>query len=57
MSSPDELALLADDDLLEFFLNESGFMPDTSEGDNVLMEDWGLPEPEVSCLGGVTAAL
>ncbi|XP_057287221.1 cyclic AMP-responsive element-binding protein 3-like protein 4 [Pezoporus wallicus] len=46
MSSPDELALLADDDLFEFLLKEGCFMPDISVGDNVLLEDWGLPEPE-----------
>lgn len=57
MASPDELALLADDDLFEFFLKEGCFMPDISVGDNVLLEDWGLPEPEVSCLGGAAAGL
>ncbi|KQK82884.1 cyclic AMP-responsive element-binding protein 3-like protein 4 [Amazona aestiva] len=46
MSSPDELALLEDDDLFEFLLKEGWFMPDTSVRDSVLLEDWGLPEPE-----------
>ncbi|XP_065518078.1 uncharacterized protein LOC136004972 [Lathamus discolor] len=46
MSSRDGLALLADDDLFEFLLKEGCFVPDISVGDNVLMEDWGLPDPE-----------
>ncbi|KAM8982897.1 cyclic AMP-responsive element-binding protein 3 [Ara ararauna] len=46
MSSPDELAILADDDLFEFLLKEGCFMPDISVEDNVLLEDWGLPDPE-----------
>ncbi|KAM6111532.1 cyclic AMP-responsive element-binding protein 3-like [Phoenicopterus ruber ruber] len=46
MSCPEELAALADKDLLDFLLKDDAPCPEIP-GENSLLEDWGLPEPEL----------
>ncbi|NXK22373.1 CR3L3 protein, partial [Arenaria interpres] len=47
MSCPEELAALADEDLLDFLLKDDAPCPEIPGEDNALLEDWGLPEPEL----------
>ncbi|NXN38881.1 CREB3 protein, partial [Rhinoptilus africanus] len=47
MSCSDELAALADEDLLDFLLKDDAPCPDVPEENNSLLEDWGLPELEL----------
>ncbi|NXK54858.1 CREB3 protein, partial [Chauna torquata] len=47
MSCPEELAALADEDLLDFLLNDDAPSAKIPAGENLLLEDWGLPGPEV----------
>ncbi|NXW11676.1 CR3L3 protein, partial [Fregetta grallaria] len=56
MSCPEELAALADEGLLDFLLKDDAPCPEIP-GENSLLEDWGVPEPEVSSSGGITAGL
>ncbi|XP_074667033.1 cyclic AMP-responsive element-binding protein 3-like protein 4 [Strix aluco] len=46
MSCPEELAALADEDLLDFLKNGPP-CPEISGEENNLLEDWGLAEPEL----------
>lgn len=57
MSCPEELAALADEDLLDFLLKDDAPCPEIPGEENGVLEDWGLPEPEVSSLGGIAAGL
>ena len=57
MSCPEELVALADQDLLDFLLKDDAPCPEIPGEENGLLEDWGLPEPQVSSLGGIAAAL
>ncbi|NWI27543.1 CREB3 protein, partial [Sula dactylatra] len=47
MSCPEEFAALADEDLLEFLLKDDAPCPEIPGEENSLLEDWGLPEPEL----------
>ncbi|NXU59299.1 CREB3 protein, partial [Turnix velox] len=47
MSFPEDLAALADDDLLDFLLKDDAPCPEILGEDNSPLEDWGLPEPEL----------
>ncbi|NXA06460.1 CREB3 protein, partial [Sapayoa aenigma] len=47
MSSPEELDALADMDLLDFLLKDDAPCPEIPEERNDLLEDWGLPTPEL----------
>ncbi|NXJ83031.1 CREB3 protein, partial [Trogon melanurus] len=47
MSCPEELAALADEDLLDFLLKDDGPCPEIPGQENSLLEDWDLPEPEL----------
>ncbi|XP_009469878.1 PREDICTED: cyclic AMP-responsive element-binding protein 3-like [Nipponia nippon] len=47
MSRPEELAALADEDLLDFLLKDDAPCPEIPGEENGLLEDWGLPEPEL----------
>ncbi|KAM6035208.1 cyclic AMP-responsive element-binding protein 3-like protein 3 isoform 2-T2 [Theristicus caerulescens] len=47
MSRPEELAALADEDLLDFLLKDDAPCPEIPGEENSLLEDWGLPEPEL----------
>ncbi|KAF1585885.1 UNVERIFIED_CONTAM: Cyclic AMP-responsive element-binding protein 3, partial [Eudyptes pachyrhynchus] len=57
MLCPEELAALADEDLLDFLLKDDAPCPEIPGEENSLLEDWGLPEPEVSSSGGIAAGL
>lgn len=57
MSCPEEVASLVDEDLLDFLLTDDAPCPEIPEEGNGLLEDWELPEPEVSALGGIAAGL
>ncbi|KAF1455719.1 Cyclic AMP-responsive element-binding protein 3-like protein 3, partial [Pygoscelis antarcticus] len=48
MSCPEELAALADEDLLDFLLKDDAPCPEIPGEENSLLEDWGLPEPEAT---------
>ncbi|NXO28905.1 CREB3 protein, partial [Cisticola juncidis] len=47
MSCPEELDALADMDLLDFLLKDDAPCPEIPGEQNGLLEDWGLPMPEV----------
>ncbi|XP_072716439.1 cyclic AMP-responsive element-binding protein 3 isoform X2 [Ciconia boyciana] len=47
MSCPEELAALADEDLLDFLMKGDAPCPEIPGEENGLLEDWGLPEPEL----------
>ncbi|NXQ81745.1 CR3L3 protein, partial [Nyctibius grandis] len=47
MSCSDELADLAGEDLLDFLLKDDAPCPEIPGEENGLLEDWGLPEPEL----------
>ncbi|NXT58475.1 CR3L3 protein, partial [Pluvianellus socialis] len=47
MSRPEEVAPLADEDLLDFLLKDDVPCPEIPGEDHGLLEDWGLPEPEL----------
>lgn len=47
MSCPEELDALADVDLLDFLLKDDAPCPETPGEQNCLLEDWGLPMPEL----------
>ncbi|NXX28220.1 CR3L3 protein, partial [Nicator chloris] len=47
MSCPEELDALADVDLLDFLLKDDGPCPEITGEQNGLLEDWGLPMPEL----------
>ncbi|NWY59593.1 CR3L3 protein, partial [Chionis minor] len=47
MSHPEEAAPLADEDLLDFLLKDDVPCPEIPGADHGLLEDWGLPEPEL----------
>ncbi|XP_010209698.1 PREDICTED: cyclic AMP-responsive element-binding protein 3-like [Tinamus guttatus] len=47
MSSPEELADLADEDLLDFLLKDDAPCTEIPGEENNLLEDWGLSEPEL----------
>ncbi|KAM6228528.1 cyclic AMP-responsive element-binding protein 3-like protein 3 isoform 2-T2 [Spheniscus humboldti] len=47
MLCPEELAALADEDLLDFLLKDDAPCPEIPGEENSLLEDWGLPEPEL----------
>ncbi|NWU47316.1 CREB3 protein, partial [Dromas ardeola] len=47
MSCQEELAALADEDLLDFLLKDDAPCPDVPGENNSLLEDWGLPELEL----------
>ncbi|KAM8792780.1 cyclic AMP-responsive element-binding protein 3-like [Eudromia elegans] len=47
MSSPEELAALADEDLLDFLLKDDAPCTESPGEENSLLEDWGLSEPEL----------
>ncbi|NXU23011.1 CR3L3 protein, partial [Thalassarche chlororhynchos] len=47
MSCPEELAALADEDLLDFLLKDDTPCLEIPGEENGLLEDWGLPEPEL----------
>ncbi|NXV20555.1 CR3L3 protein, partial [Cepphus grylle] len=47
MSCPEELAALADEDLLDFLLKDDAPCPDIPGENNSVLEDWGLPELEL----------
>ncbi|NXV56263.1 CREB3 protein, partial [Molothrus ater] len=47
MSCPEELDALADVDLLDFLLKDDAPCPEIPGGQNCLLEDWGLPMPEL----------
>ncbi|XP_058720142.1 cyclic AMP-responsive element-binding protein 3 [Poecile atricapillus] len=47
MSSPEELDALADMDLLDFLLKDDAPCPEIPGEQNGLLEDWGLPMPEL----------
>ncbi|KAK4816153.1 hypothetical protein QYF61_011535 [Mycteria americana] len=46
MSCPEELAALADEDLLDFLLNDNAPCPEILGDEYSLLEYWSLPEPE-----------
>ncbi|NXP65792.1 CR3L3 protein, partial [Chloropsis cyanopogon] len=47
MSCPEELDALADVDLLDFLLKDDAPCPEIPREQNGLLEDWGLPMPEL----------
>ncbi|NXG39121.1 CREB3 protein, partial [Dromaius novaehollandiae] len=47
MSCPEELAALADEDLLDFLLKDDIPCTEVPREESSLLEDWGLPEPEL----------
>ncbi|NXH29858.1 CR3L3 protein, partial [Myiagra hebetior] len=47
MSCPEELNALADVDLLDFLLKDDAPCPEIPGEQNGLLEDWGLPTPEL----------
>ncbi|NXC61256.1 CR3L3 protein, partial [Aleadryas rufinucha] len=47
MSCPEELDALADVDLLDFILKDGAPCPEIPGEQNGLLEDWGLPTPEL----------
>ncbi|NXS14910.1 CREB3 protein, partial [Neodrepanis coruscans] len=47
MSCPEELDALADMDLLDFLLKDDAPCPEIPGEQNGLLEDWGLPTPEL----------
>ncbi|KAM9251386.1 LOW QUALITY PROTEIN: cyclic AMP-responsive element-binding protein 3-like [Cariama cristata] len=47
MSCPEKLAALVDEDLLDFLLKDDAPCPEIPGEENGLLEDWGLPEPEL----------
>ncbi|XP_009883891.1 PREDICTED: cyclic AMP-responsive element-binding protein 3 [Charadrius vociferus] len=47
MSCPEEVAALADEDLLDFLLKDDAPCPEIPGEDNGLLEDWDLTEPEL----------
>ncbi|NWY68758.1 CR3L3 protein, partial [Erithacus rubecula] len=47
MSCPEELDALAEVDLLDFLLKDDAPCPEISGEQNGLLEDWGLPVPEL----------
>ncbi|NXD93547.1 CR3L3 protein, partial [Chaetorhynchus papuensis] len=47
MSCPEELDTLADVDLLDFLLKDDAPCPEIPGEQNGLLEDWGLPTPEL----------
>ncbi|NWW55508.1 CR3L3 protein, partial [Ifrita kowaldi] len=47
MSCPEELDALADADLLDFLLKDDAPCPEIPGEQNGLLEDWGLPMPEL----------
>ncbi|NXE95871.1 CREB3 protein, partial [Menura novaehollandiae] len=47
MSCPEELDALADVDLLDFLLKDDASCPEIPGEQNGLLEDWGLPMPEL----------
>ncbi|NXW77528.1 CREB3 protein, partial [Hirundo rustica] len=47
MSCPEELGALADGDLLDFLLKDDAPCPEIPGEQNGLLEDWGLPMPEL----------
>ncbi|NXA44827.1 CR3L3 protein, partial [Nothocercus julius] len=47
MSSPGELAALAEEDLLDFLLKDDAPCTEIPGEENSLLEDWGLSEPEL----------
>ncbi|NWZ09654.1 CREB3 protein, partial [Agelaius phoeniceus] len=47
MSCPEELDALADVDLLDFLLKDDAPCPEIPGEQNCLLEDWGLPMPEL----------
>ncbi|XP_075582247.1 cyclic AMP-responsive element-binding protein 3 isoform X2 [Pelecanus crispus] len=47
MSCPEELAMLGDEDLLDFLLKDDAPCPEIPGEENGLLDDWGLPEPEL----------
>ncbi|NXN71778.1 CR3L3 protein, partial [Himantopus himantopus] len=47
MSCPEEVAALADEDLLDFLLKDDAPCPEIPGEGNSLLEDWSLPEPEL----------
>ncbi|NXT16982.1 CR3L3 protein, partial [Prunella fulvescens] len=47
MSCPEELDALADVDLLDFLLKDDAPCPEIPGEQNGLLEDWGLPTPEL----------
>ncbi|GAB0208097.1 cyclic AMP-responsive element-binding protein 3-like [Grus japonensis] len=47
MSRPEELAALADEELLDFLLKDDAPCLEIQGEENCLLEDWGLPEPEL----------
>ncbi|NWJ08485.1 CREB3 protein, partial [Crypturellus undulatus] len=53
MSNPEELAALADEDLLNFLLKDDAPCAEIPGEENNLLEDWGLPEPEVGFSEGI----
>lgn len=57
MSCPEELDALADVNLLDFLLKDDAPCPEVPGEQNGLLEDWGLPMPEVSSLCGIAAEL
>ena len=57
MSCPEELAALVDKDMLDFLLKDDAPCPEIPGEENGLLEDSGLPEPEVSSSGGIAAGL
>lgn len=50
MLSPEEMDALAEVDLLDFLLKDDAPCPEIPGEQNGLLEDWGLPVPEVGCL-------
>lgn len=57
MSCTEELSALADADLLDFILKDDAPCPDILRENNSLLEDWGVPELEVSSLRRIAAGL
>ncbi|NXF09473.1 CR3L3 protein, partial [Smithornis capensis] len=57
MLCPEELDALADVDFLDFLLKDDAPSPEIPGEQNGLLEDWGLPVPEVSSLGEIANVL
>lgn len=57
MLCPEELAALADKDLLDFLPKDDVPCPEIPGEENSLLEDWDLSEHEVSYSGGIAAGL
>ncbi|KAM9591273.1 cyclic AMP-responsive element-binding protein 3-like [Morphnus guianensis] len=47
MLCPEESAALADEDLFDFLLKDDALCPEIPGEENSLLEDWGLPDPEL----------